>query len=122
MHRKSALWLRLPSEADLSVVGCAQTFPTKLEDQMTQTIVWDDIPVSISHTPNWLNTEHHHIELRAEEKLPVTETGYRSHFIHQDEFALFESVAAFVEQWLDGSAKSPEWIRHKEENRQLSLF
>ena len=104
------------------MVGCAQTFLTKLEAQMTQTIVWDGISVSISHTPNWLNTEHHHIELRADEKLPVTETGYRSHFLHQDEFELFESATSFVEQWLDGAAKSPDWIKHKEESRQLSLL
>lgn len=78
--------------------------------------------MSISHTSNWLNSEFHHIELRAEEKLPVTETGYRSHFIHQDEFALFENVTCFVEQWLDTAANSPGWIKHKEESRQLSLF
>ena len=89
---------------------------------MPQTIVWDGIAVSISHTPNWLNTEFHHIELRADEKLPVTETGYRSQFIHQDEFTLFENATAFVEQWLDEAARSPVWIGYKEEGRQLSLF
>jgi len=89
---------------------------------MTHSIVWDGIAVSISHTPNWVNTEFHHIELRASERLPATETGYRSHFIHQDEIALFESVTAFVEQWLEAAAQSPEWIRFKEDSRQLSLF
>ena len=89
---------------------------------MTSAITWDGIAVSISHTPDWLNPEFHHIELRADEKLPVTETGYRSHFIHQDEIALFESVTAFAEQWLDAAAKSPGWIKYKEESRQLSLF
>ena len=89
---------------------------------MTHTIVWDGIAVSISHTSYWLNSEFHHIELRADQKLPVTETGYRSHFVHQDNFALFEDVVAFVEQWLDASATSKEWIKFKEENLQLSLF
>ena len=89
---------------------------------MTHSILWDDIAVSISHTPNWLNSEFHHIELRADEKLPVTETGYRSHFIHRDDFTRFENVTAFVEQWLEEAAKSPGWIRHKVESRQLSLF
>jgi len=89
---------------------------------MTHAIVWEGIAVSISHTRNWLNSEFHHIELRANQKLPVTETGYRSHFIHQDEFALFEDVVAFAEQWLDASATSKDWIKFKEESRQLSLF
>jgi len=104
------------------VVGCFQTFPTKLEDHMTHAIVWDGIAVSITHTPNWLNSEFHHVELRANERLPVTETGYRSHFIHQDEFTHFGTATAFVEQWLDEAAKSPDWIRHKQDSRQLSLF
>jgi len=89
---------------------------------MTHEIVWDGIALSIFHTPNWLNSGFHHIELRADQKLPVTETGYLSHFIHQDEFALFEDVAAFVEQWLNASATSKDWIKFKEESRQLSLF
>ena len=89
---------------------------------MTHSIVWDGIDVSISHTPNWLNSEFHHIELRADEKLPVSETGYRSHFIHRDEFTHFGNVTTFVTQWLDEAAKSSGWIRYKEESRQLSLF
>lgn len=89
---------------------------------MTQAIVWDGIAVSISHTPDWMNSEYHHVELRTDQRLPVTATGYRSHFIHQKEFALFENATAFVEQWLDEAAKSPDWIRYKEESRQLSLF
>jgi len=38
------------------------------------------------------------------------------------EFVFFENVAALVEQWLDEAAKSLDWIRHKDESRQLSLF
>ena len=63
--------------------------PHKLEDHMTHAIVWDGIDLSISHTPNWLNSEFHHVELRADERLPVTETGYRSHFIHQGRICAF---------------------------------
>ena len=89
---------------------------------MTHSIHWEGIVVSISHARNWLNTEFDHVEIRAEEKLPITETGYKSHFIHRDEIALFESTGSFVEKLLDEAAKSPDWIRHKEESRQLSLF
>lgn len=89
---------------------------------MTHSIEWDGIIVAISHTANWLNSEYHHIELRADEPLPVTQTGYRSHFMNEEEFALFGDVTEFVIQWLDEAAKSREWISYKKKSRQLSLF
>lgn len=89
---------------------------------MAISIEWDGIVVAISHTPNWLNTEHHHIELRADERLPVTQTGYRSHFMNEEEFALFGDVTEFVILWLDEVAKSRVWISYKKKSRQLSLF
>lgn len=44
---------------------------------MTCSIIWDGISVSISHTPNWLNSEFYHIEQRAGERLRVTNAGHR---------------------------------------------
>ena len=89
---------------------------------MTHSIDWEGISVSISHTSNWLCTGFDHLEIRAFEKLPITETGYKAHFIHPDELALFASPVAFVEEWLAEAAKSPDWIRYREDSRQLSLF
>ena len=37
---------------------------------------WEGIAIADSHEANWLNSDYDHIELRAVEKLPVTETGY----------------------------------------------
>lgn len=89
---------------------------------MTHSIEWEGIAASISHTCNWLNTGFDHIEIRTAERLPITETGYKSHFIQPDELTLFASAIAFVEEWLEEAAHSPAWIRYREERRQLSLF
>lgn len=89
---------------------------------MTLTIDWEGIAVSISHISNWLNTEYDHIELRAGVRLPVTETGYRSHFMQPEELAEFDGVEDFVRQWLGEAAQSKAWKTHVAESRQLSLF
>ena len=89
---------------------------------MTLSIIWEGITIAISHEANWLNTDYDHIELRADEKLPVTETGYRSHFIANAELALFGSLEDFVRQWLDTAATSKEWQKYLKDSQQLSLF
>lgn len=89
---------------------------------MTLSLEWEGIAIAVSHTPNWLNTEFDHIELRADQKLPVTETGYRSHFIADAELALFDGVEDFVRQWLGEAAQSPKWKAFVDDSRQLSLL
>ena len=71
---------------------------------------------------NWLNTGYDHVELRADQRLPVTQTGYRSHFLHPEELAQFDGVEDFVRQWLDEASTSRVWQKHLKESRQLSLF
>ena len=89
---------------------------------MTLSIIWEGMTIAVSHKSNWLNTGYDHIELRADQRLPVTQTGYRSHFMPPEELAHFDSVENFARQWLDGAAKSPEWQKHLKDGRQLSLF
>lgn len=91
--------------------------PTK-----TLEITWQDIAITVSITNNWLNTDYHHIELKADQPLPVTTTGYRSHFVPVYQFDAFASLEQLVRLWLDDAAKSKEWIKAEEERRQLKLF
>jgi hypothetical protein len=89
---------------------------------MEQEFTWQGIAISLKHVANWLNTGHDHIELRASERLPVTETGYRSHFIRPEELALFDSPLDFVQQWLDTMAQEKAWQTYLKDSQQLSLF
>lgn len=87
---------------------------------------WRGIEIEARYTPlQWKVIAHLEIESVAPERapLPITETGYRSHF-HQPGTveANGGDVVAQVTAWLDEEAGKPEWKRHVESCRQFSLF
>jgi hypothetical protein len=88
----------------------------------TFTMVWMDRTVMVSHQANWLSTGHWHIELRYDDRLPVTETGYRSQFVSDPDFVDQADVSAFITSWLDHEAQSKRWLAYIEDIRQLKLF
>jgi hypothetical protein len=71
------------------------------------TLLWAGHMVEVCFQGNWLNTGHWHIELRCPEQLPVTETGYRSHFLATSTSADEVAVRDFVSAWLDTAAQKP---------------
>jgi hypothetical protein len=77
--------------------------------------------ISVRHVPNW-GAGFDHIEVRSIEPeqapLPITETGYKSHFIHGEELAEHGGPVSFVTAWLEHEAKSEGW----QMQRQMSLF
>lgn len=91
-------------------------------DPVRAVFEWEGIRIELSHTVNWLNTGYDHVELRAKERLPLTKTGYRSHFIHAEELALFDGPVDFARQWLDRMAREPTWQQYLVDRQQLSLF
>lgn len=82
------------------------------------TIVWQGVTVEITFTPAKFGMTDH-IELRTADKtpLPVTESGYRSHFMPLGVVAEHGGAVAFVTAWLDYEAKRTNWS-----GAQLSLF
>ena len=84
-----------------------------------------------SLSSDWLNltssgydTAHLEIESIAPKRgeLPITGTGYRSHFTSADTVAAHGGPAAFVEAWLECESQTPDWRREEQERRQLALF
>jgi hypothetical protein len=67
-----------------------------------------------------------HLEIETVEPanapLPMTETGYRSHFCAPADIDTEGGPVAFVRAWLECEARSPEWKAAQEERRQLTLF
>jgi hypothetical protein len=95
-------------------------------ETQTYTFTWRDIEIEAIYTPlKWKTIAHLEVRSINPERapLPITETGYRSHF-HQPGTVegLGGNVVAQVIAWLDEEAKSPEWRRSVEAARQLSLF
>jgi hypothetical protein len=67
-----------------------------------------------------------HVEIEAIEParavLPVTETGYRSHFAPEAEFIAAGGALEFVSAALDEAAADPAWKAREAAARQYSLF
>lgn len=84
----------------------------------THSITWRSIAVEINFTPEKLR-QVDHIEIRSLDKipLPVTETGYRSHFVGAGIVAEDGGAVAYVVTWLDYEAMRTRW-----DGAQLSLF
>ena len=88
----------------------------------TASILWNNIPVQITLTRRVYGLEHDHVELKASEPLPVTQTGYRSQFLPHDPDADMDSIKAQVVAWLDEKATTKEWLDYQESSRQGNLF
>lgn len=86
-------------------------------------LIWNGIKIMVTHTANRFGVVDH-IELRSEgnQRLPVTETGYRSHWVYEDQLEPYGSALAFVQDWLDTEAMSPAWRAYVEASKQLDLF
>lgn len=88
--------------------------------------MWRGIEIEARYWPlKWNVIAHLAIRSIAPEgaPLPITETGYRSHF-HQPGTveALGGDVVAQVKSWLDEEAAKPEWRGYVDASRQMSLF
>ncbi|PTS74737.1 hypothetical protein DBR17_16655 [Sphingomonas sp. HMWF008] len=90
---------------------------------ITIMLIWNEIKIMVTHTPNRFG-ETDHIELHAEhrQRLPITETGYRSHFCHESQIEPHGSALAYVQAWLDHEATKPEWRAYEFASRQMSLL
>jgi hypothetical protein len=88
----------------------------------THKIIWPGRKVEISFDPNWLGGTAQHLELRSDQALPVTETGYRSRFLPSDTIAKASDLLTFVHAWLDTASQDKGWKAKEERDRQGDLF
>ncbi len=94
---------------------------------------WQGVVVSVSYEPDWLglaaklgevSNAHLEIEVLSPERaaLPITDTGYRSHFLPRSAVEKAGGPVAYTKEWLDLAAKAPAWKKRQDQGRQLSLF
>ncbi len=99
----------------------------------THMLEWNGIRIGVRYCPSWLDFYERiyghplaHLEVESIEPdnapLPMTETGYRSHFTRPDVIEAQGGPVPFVRAWLAESAKDPEWIASEADRKQLSLF
>lgn len=90
----------------------------------THKIEWRGIEIEIRFESEYFRGMAH-IEVRSVKPerapLPITETGYRSHFMPMEEPESFDVLAWAIAE-LDRAAQSKRWQRHEEDSRQSELF
>jgi hypothetical protein len=96
-------------------------------DIVIETLDWRGVLIEISYEPRWLGDNIiAHLELRTIQPdcapLPITETGYKSHFIPRGCVEDMGGPTAYVLAWLADAAKRKGWADIEAAARQYTLF
>ena len=86
---------------------------------------WRGFGLTIRHCARWCSVSGmSHIEVISDDRvpLPITSTGYRSHFVQPEWIAEIGTPLEYVMAWLDHEAQTESWQRQEEATRQLCLF
>lgn len=84
------------------------------------------IRIRVSRTPDYLSAGTDHVEIESikprKAPLPITETGYRSHFLNPAEITREGGLQAFVMAWLNRAADGKHWRKRTLADAQDDLF
>ena len=92
---------------------------------------WKGILLEITYEPQWfppsiLGEDLAHLQVRSiyptDAPLPITGTGYRSHFIAASAIAAAGGPVAYVDVSLAAESEAPAWREREQATRQLALF
>ena len=94
---------------------------------VTTTVDWQGITLSVSYETAYCGLSwNSHLQIQSispeRARLPVTKTGYLSHFCHPDDVEAYGGPTGYVLAWLEEAAKSKEWQEYQRSTQQLSLF
>lgn len=94
----------------------------------TERLTWEGAELHIMYKTHAFGegSTHAHLEVRAmnplNRPLPITETGYRSHFLPRGCVQEAGGPSLYAKRWLDEAARSPQWKLALARWRQLELF
>ena len=100
-----------------------------MEERHTYSYSWNGIKMIISFQPNY--SESYKVfmgealgclEVKAQEPLPITQTGYRRIFLSPSEVDENGGPVALIKRWLDEAGQAKEWKAYLGERQQYSLF
>lgn len=93
--------------------------------QKIHSLTWHGTLLAIHHTPLYFGHADHIevlVKKPAKAMLPITETGYRSHFIDPEDLANEGGAVLFVQAWLEREAKTVEWQKRESKLAQLDFL
>lgn len=88
-------------------------------------LTWRGTLMTIRHTPRYFgHADHIEVTVKkpAQAVLPITETGYRSHFLDPEELASEGGPVLFVQGWLEREATSKAWRSKEAKLAQLDFL
>jgi hypothetical protein len=92
----------------------------------TFSFTWRGTLLAIRHTPDYLVKGTDHIEIMVRKParaiLPITDTGYRSHFLDPEELATAGGPVLFVQDWLERAADTKAWRKGEIKRAQLDFL
>jgi len=94
----------------------------------SQKVNWQNIGIEIRYCPNWSVVEDGygfaHLEIISDDrqKLPITGTGYKSHFLPPEDITEYGGALDYAIAWLEEASQSNAWRDHVEDQRQGCLF
>jgi hypothetical protein len=94
---------------------------------------WNGIAFRVTHTPDYLVMGADHIEIETirpaachpqprRPPLPITETGYLSHFLRNKSVADARAARTFFLEWIARQTASPAYRKKQAMGDQLDLF
>lgn len=89
-------------------------------------LIWREIACRVRHTPNYLSKGWSHIELIVQNPknapLPITSTGYLSHFLDEDLLKRAGGPVQFFLDWIEREAHTKQSAAVEFKWRQGDLF
>lgn len=99
---------------------------TRHEIDWVNPVTGETVRIRITHARDYLSTGNDHIEVESVKPsrapLPITETGYRSHFMPALDLINAGGPVTFVTAWITQEAKSKTWSNAAATKAQGDLF
>lgn len=99
---------------------------TRFEIQWQNPVTREAVRICITHSRDYLASGSDHVEVESirpkRAPLPISETGYRSHFMPALELANAGGPVVFVTAWIEREAKTKAWTAAASARAQGDLF
>lgn len=107
-------------------IGGASPHKSRYQITWRNPVTNEDVRIRVTHARDYLSTGNDHIEIESiapkNAPLPITETGYRSHFLSPLELINAGGAVTFVEAWLAAECKGKAWTKAATAAAQGDLF
>lgn len=127
-ERIAAELARAPTAPTVNTEAIGGNAPrkTRYEIAWTNPLTSETITIRITHSRDYLSSGSDHLEVESirpkKAPLPITETGYRSHFLPALELMNAGGPVTFVTAWIEQEAKGRAWSKSATARQQGDLF